>query len=350
MKLAAFIDRKPTVRETIAHTVDLERAGLDVLWVNESYRFDAISLIGAIAARTSSLEIGTGILNVYSRTPALMAMTAAGCDAVSDGRFLLGLGASGPQIIEGFHGLEFERPYTRIREYIEACRMIWRRETFSYDGETITVPVPPGRGTGLGKSVKLIETPVRADIPIWWASLKARSVAATAEMCQGWLPTMFFPETYREVWGRALDEGLAKRPVGLPELEICAGGILAVGDDIKGGEKDKALDMRREFMALYIGGMGSLGANYYNEVFSASGYEAEARQIQELYLSGHKKEAEAAVPAKALELSNLVGTPSEVAERVAAYKGAGVTTLLVNTLRGDPLRQIRALRSIVDAA
>ncbi len=350
MKLAAFIDRKPTVGETIAHIVDLEKAGLDVLWVNESYRFDAISLIGAIAARTSTLEIGTGILNVYSRTPALMAMTAAGCDAVSDGRFLLGLGASGPQIIEGFHGVAFERPYTRIREYIEACRIIWRREKFTYHGKTVTVPVPPGQGTGLGKAVKLIETPVRADIPVWWASLKARSVAATAEMCHGWLPTMFFPETYRDVWGSALDEGLAKRPADMPGLEICAGGILAIGDDIKGEEKERALDMRREFMALYIGGMGSRRANYYNDVFRASGYEAEARQIQDLYLSGHEKEAEAAVPAKALELSNLVGTPAEVAERVRAYKSAGVTTLLVNVLRGDPLRQIQALRSIVDAA
>ena len=163
--------------------VDLEKAGLDQVWIAEAYSFDAISQVGYLAAKTERVEIGTGILNVYSRTAALMAMTAAGCDYVSDGRFILGLGASGPQVVEGFHGVPYEKPMQRIKEYIEACRMIWKREEkFDYQGQTVQAPLPAGQGTGLGKPLKIINHPVRSDIPIWWASLKDRSVEATAEM------------------------------------------------------------------------------------------------------------------------------------------------------------------------
>ncbi len=192
--------------------VELEKAGLDQVWIPEAYTFDAISQVGYLAANTDRVEIGTGIVNVYSRTAALMAMTAAGCDYVSDGRFILGLGASGPQVIEGFHGVRYEKPMLRIKEYIEACRMIWKREEkFDYQGQTFQAPLPPGEGTGLGKPLKLINHPVRSDIPIWWASLKGLSVTATAEIADGWLPIMFIPEKFQQVWGEQLKAGLAKR-------------------------------------------------------------------------------------------------------------------------------------------
>ena len=192
MKLSMGINYSGGFKEAVAQVVELEKVGLDQVWIAEAYSFDAISQVGYLAAKTNRVEIGTGIVNVYSRTAALMAMTAAGCDYVSDGRFILGLGASGPQVIEGFHGVPYEKPMQRIKEYIEACRMIWKREEkFNYQGQTFQAPLPEGQGTGLGKPLKIINHPVRADIPIWWASLKDRSVEATAEIADGWLPIMF---------------------------------------------------------------------------------------------------------------------------------------------------------------
>ena len=189
MKLSMAINYSGGFKEAAQRVVELEKAGLDVVWIAEAYSFDAISQVGYLAAITDRVEIGTGIVNVYSRTPALMAMTAAGCDYVSDGRFILGLGASGPQVVEGFHGVPYEKPMVRIREYIEACRMIWKREEkFEYHGQTFEVPLPAGEGTGLGKPLKIINHPVRSDIPIWWASLMGLSVTATAQHADGWLP------------------------------------------------------------------------------------------------------------------------------------------------------------------
>src|SRR5262245_55620748 len=170
MRLSMQLSYAGGFKESVAKVVELEKAGLDIVWVAEAYSFDAISQVGYLAAATERVQIGTGIVNVYSRTPALMAMTGAGCDYVSDGRFSLGLGASGPQVIEGFHGVPYEKPAQRIKEYIEACRMIWKREPFVFDGQAIQAPLPAGQGTGLGKPLKLINHPVRPDIPIWWAS------------------------------------------------------------------------------------------------------------------------------------------------------------------------------------
>jgi F420-dependent oxidoreductase-like protein len=202
MKLSMMINYAGGFKEAVQRVVELEKAGLDQVWIAEAYSFDAISQVGYLAAKTERVEIGTGIVNVYSRTAALMAMTAAGCDYVSDGRFILGLGASGPQVIEGFHGVPYEKPMVRIKEYIESCRMIWKREQkFEYHGQTVQVPLPAGQGTGLGKPLKLINHPLRSDIPIWWASLKDKSVEATAELADGWLPIMFIPEKYHNVWG-----------------------------------------------------------------------------------------------------------------------------------------------------
>jgi F420-dependent oxidoreductase-like protein len=350
MKLAMNLGYSGGFKEAAQRVVELEHAGLDMVWVAEAYSFDAISQIGYLAAITERIELATGIINVYSRTAALTAMTAAGCDFVSDGRFSLGLGASGPQVVEGFHGVPYEKPMQRIREYIEACRMVWRRDRLEYDGQTVQVPLPAGTGTGLGKPLKLINHPVRTDIPIWWASLKDRSVETTAELADGWLPIMFVPERFEQVWGSALKAGLAKRSPDLGPLQIAAGGILAIGEHLTGDEQTRVLDLDRPHLALYVGGMGARGKNFYNDIARAYGYDAEAEQVQDLYLAGKKDEAAAALPAELLRTVNLVGPKGYIAERVAAYREAGLTMLSVNPVGGDDLGQIEQLRAIVDAA
>ena len=184
MKLSMMLNYAGGFHAAVDKVVEYEKAGLDAVWIAEAYSADAISQVGYLAAKTNKVEIGTGILNVFSRTPALMAMTAAGCDYVSNGRFILGLGASGPQVVEGFHGMPYEKPMLRIKEYIQACRHIWaREEPFHIEGQTVQAPLPAGLGTGLGKALKIIKpgAEIRKDIPIWWASLMGLSVTATAE-------------------------------------------------------------------------------------------------------------------------------------------------------------------------
>ncbi len=349
MKLSMNINYVGDFQAAVEQVVTLEKAGLDIVLIAEAYSFDAISQVGYIAAKTDRVEIGTGILNIYSRTPALMAMTAAGCDYVSNGRFILGLGASGPQVIEGFHGMPYEKPMQRIKEYIEACRMIWRREPFDYHGKTIEAPLAAGLGTGLGKPLKLINHPVRSEIPIWWASLMGLSVTATAEVADGWLPIFFDPTKYVDVWGDELKAGLAKRDPSLGQLQISAGGVVAIGDEFEGEGRFKVLDHLRPQLALYVGGMGARDKNFYNTIAQKYGYVEEAIEIQDLYLDGKKQEAAAAVPKDLLEGTNLVGSVGYVKERIAAYKEAGVTVLSVNPIAGDPVKTIETLREIIDA-
>ncbi|MEK7422319.1 MAG: LLM class flavin-dependent oxidoreductase, partial [Actinomycetota bacterium] len=265
--------------------------------------------------------------------------------------FILGLGASGPQVIEGFHGVPYEKPMQRTKEYIEACRMIWKREEkFDYQGKTFQAPLPAGQGTGLGKPLKIINHPVRSDIPIWWASLMDKSVEATAEMADGWLPIMFVPEKYHNVWGPQLKAGLAKRDPSRKRLDISAGGMLAIDDSLVGDAQKQVLDYGRPHMALYVGGMGARGKNFYNDIARAYGYEREAIEVQDLYLDGKKDEAAAALPGEWLELSNLVGPKGYVKERIGAFKEAGVTVLSVNPVGPDPVRTIEILRELVDNA
>ncbi|HEX6391654.1 MAG TPA: LLM class F420-dependent oxidoreductase [Solirubrobacteraceae bacterium] len=324
--------------------VALEAAGVDVVLVAEAYSLDAVSRVGYLAAKTRTVTIGTGILNVYSRTPTALAQTAAGCDYVSDGRFVLGLGTSGPQVIEGFHGVPYDAPRSRTLDCIEVVRKVLRREPLTHDGPTVTIPLPADQGTGLGKPLKLIETPVRPTVPIWWAAMLDRSVASTAEVADGWLPLMFVPEAVRDVWGAAIDAGTALRSPDLGPLEIIAGGKLAIGDDLP---VDELLDAARAPLALYIGGMGARGKNFYNDIISRAGYADAARTIQDLYLDGKKDEAAAAVPRELLERMHLIGSAAQVAERVAAYRQAGVTTLMVEPVGPDPIGSITRLRELL---
>lgn len=316
--------------EAARQVAELEKAGLDLVWVAEAYGFDGPSLMGYLAASTERVQIGSAILPIYTRTPTLIAMTAAGIDALSGGRFHLGLGASGPQVIEGFHGVAYDFPVGRTREIIEICRSLWAREqSLAHAGSHYTIPLPPDQGTGLGRALKLITHPVRPRIPIWVAALGDKNVAMAAEVADGWLPLFFAPPKAREIWGPALDAGRAKRDPGLEPLKISAGGLLAIGE----GEEVRAMrELARPFVALYVGGMGARGRNFYNDLACRYGYEKEAGEIQERYLSGDKNAAAAAVPDGLLEAVTLCGPQAYVAERIDALAGAGVTHLQVTPL------------------
>ncbi|WP_433700428.1 LLM class F420-dependent oxidoreductase [Nocardiopsis sp. CA-288880] len=321
-------------KASVDRVVELERAGLDTVWVAEAYGFDSPTLMGYIAARTETVAIGSAILPMYTRTPTLIAMTAAGLDDLSGGRAVLGLGASGPQVVEGFHGVPYTRPLARTRETIEICRRIWAREDrLTHDGSVFQIPLPPEKGTGLGKPLKIINHPRRPDIPVHVASLGVKNVAMTAEIADGWLPHLFIPEKADLVWGEALAEGRARRDPSLGGLEITAGGLLAIGED---EDTRKLLDLVRPMIALYVGGMGAKGKNFYNTVARRYGYEEAAELIQDLYLDGRKDEAAAAVPEEFVELTNLVGPESYVRERVEAFRAAGVTQLNVTPVGDDP--------------
>ena len=296
----------------------------------EAYSFDAISQLGYLAARTSRIELGTGVLPIYTRTPTLLAMTAAGLDYVSDGRFRLGIGTSGPQVREGFHGVPFDAPLGRTREVVEICRQVWRRERVIHQGRSYQIPLPPDRGTGLGKALKIINQPVRDRIPITIASLGPRNVELTAEIAEGWQPVFFYPEKADDIWGAALRAGRAKRDSALGELDVMVGVSLAIGDNV-----EERLAWAKPQLALYLGGMGARGRNFYHNVATRYGFGEVADRIQDLYLSGRKTEAIAAVPDDLVRNISLIGPPGYVAERIAAFAEAGVTTLLVTPVAAD---------------
>lgn len=341
MKIATALHDGMDFHAQVATVVEMEQAGLDAVWVPEAYGSDAVSRVGFLAARTTSVEIGTSILNVFSRTPALTAMTAAGCDEVSGGRFRLGLGASGPGVVEGFHGVPFRKPRTRTIDYIAACRRIWARdEPFELDGEAVRVPINDRR------PLKLVRPPPRRRIPVWWASMGEASVAATAEHAEGWLPMFFVPESAQDVWGAALARGLAARDASLPALAIAAGGLTAIGEDMVGDRKSQVLDTMRPMFALYLGGMGPRGSNYYNELACRYGYADAARRVQDLFLSGDKSGAAAAVPEAFIDAVSLVGPRPHVAQRLAAFAAAGVTTVQIEPFR-DPVGTVAELRQLV---
>jgi F420-dependent oxidoreductase-like protein len=324
--------------ETVAELADYEKAGLGIVFVPEAYSYDAVSQLGFIAAKTERLQIASGILQIYSRTPALTAMTAAGLDYVSGGRFTLGIGASGPQVIEGWHGVPYDAPVGRTRELIEICRMVWRRERLSYAGRHYTIPLPPDQGTGLGKPLKLINHPVRERIPIAVAAVGPKNVALAAELAEGWQPFFYLPEKAAEVWGGPVAEGTATRDPALGPLDVIAQAPLAIGDDVTG-----LRDLARPFFALYIGGMGARGKNFYNALARRLGYEAEAERIQDAYLDGRKDEAAAMVPAELLEKTSLIGPEGYVRDRLAAWREAGVTTLTITPLAATHADRVRLI-------
>ena len=323
--------------ETVAN---LEKAGIDTVWIAEAYSFDAVSLMGYLAAKTETVKIGSGILNIYSRTPSCLGQTAAGLDAVTGGRAILGLGASGPQVIEGFHGIPYDRPLARTREIIEICRKMWKREEPLTHTGIYNLPLPEGQGTGLGRALKLINHPVRNAIPVYVASIGMKNVAMTAEIADGWLPIFWMPEKAQSVWGDALAEGAAKRSPELGPLDVVAGGLFAIGEGLEGFR-----EFMRPQLALYIGGMGARGKNFYNELACRYGFEGEAKEIQDLYLDGKKKEAAELVPAEMLESMTMVGPEGYIKEKVEAFRESGVTNLQVMAVGSDPIADLEKLKA-----
>lgn len=346
MRVGMFLNYAGGFREAATEVAELEASGVDLVAVPEAYSFDAVSQLGFLAARTERMTLMSGILQLYTRTPTLTAMTAAGLDFVSDGRFELGIGASGPQVIEGFHGVKYDAPLGRTRELIDICRQVWRREPVVHDGRNYRIPLPEGEGTGLGKPLKLINHPVRERIPITVAALGPKSVEQTAEIADGWLPMFFHPERAADVWGDALAAGRAKRAPELGELDVFASPALAITD-----RPEDVLPLVKPQLALYIGGMGAKGKNFYNDLVASYGFADEAALVQELYLAGRKAEAVAAVPDELVRAVSLVGPAAEVADRVAAFGEAGVTTLTVTPLAetsADRVALMRAFRALVD--
>ncbi|MEV7863002.1 LLM class F420-dependent oxidoreductase [Streptomyces hirsutus] len=346
MRIGTILDYGRPIEEIAADVVDYETAGLESVTLGEAYSFDAVSQLGYLAARTSRVELATGILPVDTRTPALLGMTAAGLDYVSQGRFRLGIGASGPQVVEGFHGVPFEGSLGKLREIIGICRTVWRREPLRHDGRHYQVPLPADRGTGLGKPLKLINHPVRDRIPVSIAALGLKSVELAAELAEGWEPIFFHPEKADEVWGEALRRGRAKRADYLDDLQIIVRLPLAITDDDRSW-----LDAAKPQLALYIGGMGSREQNFYNGLARSYGFHQEAAVIQDLFLSGKTAEAAAAVPDELVRATSLIGSAASIKERVALLREVGVTLLNVVPMaptKAERITAIETLRSIVD--
>ena len=344
-RLGITVDYADDFATSASEVVEFERAGADVVAVAEAYSFDAVSRLGYLAAITDRVALLSAILPIYSRTPALLAMTAAGLDSVSGGRFELGLGSSGAQVVEGFHGVPFTAPLGRQREIVEICRSVWRRERLEHAGKNYTIPLPADQGTGLGKPLKLINEPVRPSIPIALASLTPKAVEQTAEIADGWLPLFFHPTKSAAAWGDALAAGAAKRSPELGALDV----IVTVPFHIGPGA-DQALEAHRHRMALYVGGMGARDANFYNDLAVRYGYGDEAARVQELYLAGDKAAAAAELPDDLVRDTALIGTESEVRARAADYVAAGVTTLMIAPIaptREGRIAAVEAARSLL---
>ncbi|KUH81684.1 MULTISPECIES: LLM class F420-dependent oxidoreductase [unclassified Mycobacterium] len=345
MRTGIFLNYTDGFLQAVDQVVELEKVGVDLALVAEAYSYDAISQLGFLAAKTSSMELGTGVVPIYIRTPTLLAMSAAGLDYVSGGRFRLGIGTSGPQVMEGFHGVPFDAPLGRTREVVEICRQVWRRERVQFEGKHYQIPLPADRGTGLGKPLQLINHPVRDRIPITIAALGPKNVELTAEIAEGWQPVFFYPERADDVWGEALRAGFAKRDSSLGPLDVMVSAPLAIGEDL-----DDRLSWVKPQLALYIGGMGARGRNFYHNLATRYGYGEAADVIQDLYLSGKKTEAIAAVPDDLVRNVSLVGPRGFVKERIAAFAEAGATTLLLQPLsvdRRETVGFVEELRSLL---
>ncbi|OMC09321.1 LLM class F420-dependent oxidoreductase [Mycobacterium sp. SP-6446] len=336
MRIGIALDYSGGFKEAVDRVVELEKQGIDIAVVAEAYSYDAISQLGYLAAKTNTVELATGVVPIYIRTPSLLAMTAAGLDFVSDGRFRLGIGTSGPQVMEGFHGVPFDAPLGRTREVVEICRKVWRRERVQYDGKYYQLPLSADRGTGLGKPLQLINHPVRERIPITIAALGPKNVELTAEIAEGWQPVFYLPEKADTVWGEALKAGAAKRDPALGPLDIMVHASLAIGDNV-----EDRLAWAKPQLALYLGGMGAKGRNFYHNLATRYGYGEVADKIQELYLSGRKREAIDLVPDELVRGMSLVGPRGFIAERLAAFAESGVTTLLVSPMATDAEESVR---------
>ena len=325
---------------------EADRLGFDSIWTAEAYGSDALTPLAWWGANTTNVRLGTAIMQMSARTPTAAAMAAITLDHLSNGRFILGLGASGPQVVEGWYGQAYPKPLARTREYIDIVRQVLAREKpVESHGNFYDLPYTATDGAGLGKPLKSTVHPLRRDIPIFLGAEGPKNVALSAEICDGWLPLFFSPKE-DAFYRKCLNEGFAKSGEAnkADRFEVASTVMMIPGDDV-----EKCADMVRPFLALYAGGMGAKGANFHFEVFARMGYEDVANKVQELYLQGKKAEAAAAIPGEWIMNANLVGSTGFIKERVAAFKESGVTVLSVNPIGPDPVGQIEKLRAIIDA-
>jgi F420-dependent oxidoreductase-like protein len=327
--------------DQIALAQKAEELGYHSVWVAEAYGSDAVTVLTWLAAHTKTIGLGSGILQMFARTPAMTAMTAATLDALSGGRVLLGLGLSGPQVVEGWYGQKYERPISRTREYIEIVKTILKREgNVDYQGETYRLPLPDSEG----KALKLIIRPIRDAIPIYLAAIGPKNVELAGELADGWLPAFFSPD-HMDEFLPSLEKGLEKSGRKVEDIDITPGAGVAIGDDL-----NTCYDWVRPAYGLYLGGMGSKKHNFYNALASRYGFEKEAAKVQELFLSGDRFGAYQAVPEDLIDATALIGPPERIAERVKLYEAAGVTTLIVNPAAGtmeDRFSIMKTLKEIV---
>lgn len=327
-------------QEQLAAVREAEALGYDSVWTAEAYGSDAATILAWLAGQTSTIRLGSAIFQIPGRSAAMTAMTAATIDQLSGGRMLLGLGASGPQVSEGWHGQRFAHQLQRTRDYIEVVRMALRRERVAYDGPTLTLPLPDGPG----KAMKLTIGPVQERIPVYLAAIGPRNTALAGEIADGWLPTFFSPEHVGLLRAR-LEQGAARAGRTLAGFDIAPQVNVHIGDDL-----DAARDFMRPALALYAGGMGSREQNFYNALVREYGFDEAAAQIQDLYLAGERERAIAAVPDELVDLVSLVGPRERVAERLCAYRAAGVGTLIVSPLGATREARLHQLRTLAELA
>lgn len=317
--------------ELVPLAQEAERLGYDSVWAAEAWGTDAVVPLAWIAAVTSRIKVGSAIMQIPGRSPANTAMTAATLDLMSGGRFLLGLGTSGPQVVEGWHGDAWGKPLGKTREYVEIIRAALRRDVVSHHGEHYRIPYDGPDATGLGKPLKMMLRPLRAEIPIYLAAIGPRNVALAFEIADGWLPIFVAPERFADAFGERF-------ATARPGFEIAATASVLVGDDVQA-----LRDSLKPQLALYVGGMGAKGKNFYNSLVSRYGWEAEAEKIQDLYLAGHQRDAIAAVPDELVDAVALVGPKERIRDRLEAWRETPVTTLTVGSPQPEALRVLAEL-------
>jgi F420-dependent oxidoreductase-like protein len=330
-----------TADEQLKLVREAESAGFDSVWAAEAYGSDTATVLAWLAANTEKIKIGSAIFQMPGRSPAMTAMTAATLDNLSNGRMILGLGSSGPQVAEGWHGQRFAKQLARTREYVEILRKALARERLEYDGEFYELPLPDGPG----KALKLMIAPVQERIPIYIAAIGPKNTQLTGEIADGWMPTFFSPEHVGE-FRELLEEGAARAQNGKKiddSFDIAPNVSLCISDDL-----DAARDVMRPMLALYVGGMGSREKNFYNALVRRYGFEEAADEVQDLYLSGKKDEAAAALPAELIDKTSLVGPVDRVKERLELYREAGVGTLITTPIAPDMEGRSKMMRALAD--
>jgi F420-dependent oxidoreductase-like protein len=328
--------------DQLALVREAETLGYDSVWSAEAYGSDAATILGWVAQATSKIRIGSGIFQMPGRSAAMTAMTAATLDQLSGGRMILGIGSSGPQVAEGWHGQRFGRQLQRTREYVDVVRLALARERVVYDGETLTLPLPDGPG----KPLKLTIAPVQERIPILLAAIGPNNTTLAAEIAEGWIPTLFSPEHVAE-FRPLLEEGFSRagNGKGFDDFEIAPMVNVMVTDDL-----EAARDAMRPYVALYVGGMGSRDKNFYNALVRRYGFEDAAQKVQDLYLEGKREEAAAALPGELIDTVSLCGPPDVVRERLAVFRDAGVGTLMVAPMAWSREERLQQLRLVAELA